>query len=57
MLLIIGGAIVENSSFTACNKDGDKFRNPGVSLSQQEEFRANFKVMSVAFLWALGSCV
>jgi cation diffusion facilitator family transporter len=44
---------VENSSFTACNKDGDKFE-PGVSLSQQEEFRANFKVMSVAFFVGVG---
>jgi len=44
---------VENSSFTACNKDGDKFE-PGVSLPQQEEFRANFKVMSVAFFVGVG---
>ena len=44
---------MENSSFTACNKDGDKFE-PGVSLSQQAEFRANFKVMSVAFFVGVG---
>jgi cation diffusion facilitator family transporter len=44
---------VENSSFTACNKDGDKFE-PSVSLSQQQEFRANFRVMSVAFLVGVG---
>jgi cation diffusion facilitator family transporter len=44
---------VENSSFTACNKDGDKF-GPGVNLSQLEDFRANFKLMSVAFLVGAG---
>ncbi len=44
---------MENSSFTACNNDGDKFE-PGVSLSQQEGFRANFKVMSVVFLVGVG---
>jgi cation diffusion facilitator family transporter len=44
---------VENSSFSGCNKDSDKFE-PCVSLSQHEEFRANFKVMSVALLVGVG---
>jgi len=44
---------VENSSFTACNKDGDKFESD-MNLSRREEFRANFKVMSVAFLVGVG---
>ncbi len=41
--------MVENSSFTACNNDGDKFE-AAVSPRQQEDFRANVRVMSAAFL-------
>ena len=48
-----GGAMLENSSFTACNKDGDKFEE-AMSPSQQEEFRANVRVMSAAFLVGVG---
>jgi cation diffusion facilitator family transporter len=44
---------VENSSFTACTKDGNKFE-AGVGLPYQQEFKANFKVMSVAFLVGVG---
>ncbi len=40
-------------SFTACNKDGDKFEE-AMSPSQQEEFRANVRVMSAAFLVGVG---
>jgi cation diffusion facilitator family transporter len=44
---------VENSSFTACTNDGDKFRAE-VSPSHQLDFKANFKVMLVTFFAGVG---
>ncbi len=44
---------MERSPFTACSKNGDKYE-PTMSLSQQEDFRANFRMMLVAFLVGVG---
>ncbi len=44
---------MEKGSFTACTEDGDKFESL-LSLSHQQEFKVNFKVMSVAFCVGVG---
>jgi cation diffusion facilitator family transporter len=48
-----GGALVKKSSFTGCQKFGENLESE-IALPQQEDFRANFRVMLASFLVGIG---